>query len=121
VKQSARACGDAAGEQGTLGNEPRRLRRRTKQRPKHPVNSAKLCAGSNTCRLKLLNGRRFLNVTINKCTDIVQGFEVRTDSDTRERNEKEGLNMAKAAMKSKAKKKPMKKAVAKKRAAKRRR
>lgn len=57
--------------------------------------------------------------TINKSIEIVQCSQVRTDLDEREK--REGNNMAKAAVKTKAKakKKPMK-TVAKKRATKRR-
>ena len=59
--------------------------------------------------------------TINKSPEIVQCSQVRTDSNKREK--REGIHMAKTAMKTKAKakKKPMKRAtVAKKRSTKRR-
>ena len=60
--------------------------------------------------------------TINKSLEIVQCSQVRTDSNMREK--REGIDMAKAAVKTKAKaaakKKPMKRVAAKKRATKRR-
>jgi len=49
------------------------------------VNAAKMCACSNTLTSKPKNIARFLNVTVNKSTDIVQGFLVRTDSNSREK------------------------------------
>jgi hypothetical protein len=52
---------------------------------KAPENAAKMCACSNTLTAKLKNIARLLNVTVNKSTDIVQGFDVRTDSNSREK------------------------------------
>jgi hypothetical protein len=51
---------------------------------KTPENAAKMCACSNTFTAKLKIIARFLNVTVNKSFDIVQGFHVRTDSNFRE-------------------------------------
>jgi hypothetical protein len=48
-----------------------------------PENAAKMCACSNTLTAKPKNTARFLNVTVNKSTDIVQGLPVRADSNSR--------------------------------------
>jgi hypothetical protein len=63
---------------------------------------------------------RLSKVWINKSPDFVQSFEVRADSNLLGQM-REGLDMARPAVKAKAKKKTMRKAVAKKRAGKRRR
>ena len=42
-----------------------------------PENTGKMCACSNTLTVKPKNISRFLNVTVNKSTDIVQGRHVR--------------------------------------------
>ena len=46
-------------------------------------NTGKMCACSHTLTAKPKNIVRFLNVTVNKSTDIVQGRHVRTDSNSR--------------------------------------
>jgi hypothetical protein len=52
---------------------------------KHPENTAQMCACSNTLIQNVNIAGNFSKVAVNKFPDFVQGFEVRADSNSREK------------------------------------